>query len=159
MPHNLNDRRRGTDPPKNESGRVVGGTSPNGGEESLSSISAGKGSLVAATSSNNEFERPSIYILQLEHGNHVGDVWQLTNCMIIDMYSDRKVWPHIQRRYQSSVHTKKSQIPATLVNQIRHIAIFGTRAPAYAMRLLRKVEVDGLYGIRRFQEGLRREGC
>jgi hypothetical protein len=47
-----------------------------------------------------------------------------------------------------------------MVNQIRHVAIIGTRALAYAMRLLCEIEVkvDGPYKIRRFQGGLHREG-
>ena len=46
-----------------------------------------------------------------------------------------------------------------MVNQIRYIAIVGTRAPAYAKRLLREmgVEVGKPYIIRRFQEELRRK--
>ena len=46
-----------------------------------------------------------------------------------------------------------------MVSKIRDIAIVGTRALAYAMRLRKmEVEVDEPYGSRRFQGGLRREG-
>ena len=63
MSHKLSDCRVGADPPKNESGKVGTSSRYDNDKASSSSISAGKGSLIVASSSNNEVGAPSIKIL------------------------------------------------------------------------------------------------